>query len=218
MSMSNNTGAGSDATLLKQIREFTDSAIKGDNGNRLEAVADLKFLAGDQWPENIKRERQLQKRPCLTFNRLPTYLHQVTNDQRQDQVGIQVHPVGEGADKKGAEIYQGMIRRIEDSSNADVAYDTAVNSAAGIGFGFWRLITEYESATSFNQVIKFQRMRDALKVYFDPASVEADGSDAKQCVIVSDMPKAEFERTYPGKLDACRTAVHAIGNQVQPGW
>lgn len=218
MSMSNNTGAGSDATLLKQIREFTDSAIKGDNGNRLEAVADLKFLAGDQWPENIKRERQLQKRPCLTFNRLPTYLHQVTNDQRQDQVGIQVHPVGEGADKKGAEIYQGMIRRIEDSSNADVAYDTAVNSAAGIGFGFWRLVTEYESATSFNQVIKFQRMRDALKVYFDPASVEADGSDAKQCVIVSDMPKAEFERTYPGKLDACRTAVHAIGNQVQPGW
>jgi len=213
MSTSNN-----DDDLLKEIREFTDGAIAAESGNRTEALADLKFLAGDQWPEQMKRMRQLDQRPCLTFNRLPTYLHQVTNDQRQDQVGIQVHPVGSGADKKGAEIYQGMIRRIEDSSNADVAYDTAVNSAAAIGFGFWRLVTEYESATSFNQVIKFQRIRDALKVYFDPASVEADGSDAKRCVIVSDMAKEEFKRKYPGKLEACNTALTAIGTQVQPGW
>ena len=207
-----------DDDLLKEIREFTDGAIAAESGNRTEALADLKFLAGDQWPEQMKRMRQLEQRPCLTFNRLPTYLHQVTNDQRQDQVGIQVHPVGSGADQKGAEIYQGMIRRIEDSSNADVAYDTAVNSAAAIGFGFWRLVTEYESATSFNQVIKFQRIRDALKVYFDPASVEADGSDAKRCVIVSDMAKEEFKRKYPNEFDACNTALTAIGNQVQPGW
>ncbi len=207
-----------DDDLLKEIREFTDGAIAAESGNRTEALADLKFLAGDQWPEQMKRMRQLEQRPCLTFNRLPTYLHQVTNDQRQDQVGIQVHPVGSGADQKGAEIYQGMIRRIEDSSNADVAYDTAVNSAAAIGFGFWRLVTEYESATSFNQVIKFQRIRDALKVYFDPASVEADGSDAKRCVIVSDMAKEEFKRKYPNEFDACNTALTAVGNQVQPGW
>lgn len=218
MSMYETNSGNRDDELLKQIRDFTDNAIKGDNGNRVEAVADLQFLAGDQWPENIKRMRTLEKRPCLTFNRLPTYLHQVTNDQRQDQVGIQVHPVGNGADKEGAEIYQGMIRRIEDVSNADTAYDTAVNSAAAIGFGFWRLITDYESPTSFNQVIKFQRLRDALKVYFDPGSVEADGSDAKQCVIVSDMHKEEFKRKYPGKLEMCNTSAMALGSQIQPGW
>jgi hypothetical protein len=214
----NDTNRWQDSDLLKRIRDFTDSAIKAENSNRIAAVADLKFLAGDQWDEATKRQRQLEGRPCLTFNRLPTYLHQVTNDQRQNKVGIKVHPVGHGADEKGAEIYQGMIRQIENSSNADTAYDTAVNSAAAIGFGFWRLITDYESPTSFNQVIKYERIRDALKVYFDPASVQGDGSDAKQCVIVSDMPKGEFDRTYPGKLDACRTALTAIGNQIQPGW
>jgi hypothetical protein len=218
MSKNNNTNTVQDGDLLKQIRDFTDSAIKAETSNRTEAVADLKFLAGDQWDEAIKRARQLEGRPCLTFNRLPTYLHQVTNDQRQNKVGIKVHPVGHGADEKGAEIYQGMIRQIENNSNADTAYDTAVASAASIGFGFWRLITEYESPTSFNQVIKYERIRDALKVYFDPASVQADGSDSKRCVIVSDMARAEFDRTYPGKLDACRTALTAIGNQVQPGW
>jgi hypothetical protein len=195
----NDTNRWTDSDLLKRIREFTDSAIKAESTNRTEAVADLKFLAGEQWDEATKRARQLEGRPCLTFNRLPTYLHQVTNDQRQNKVGIKVHPVGHGADEKGAEIYQGMIKQIENSSNADTAYDTAVNSAAGIGFGFWRLITEYESPTSFNQVIKYQRIRDALKVYFDPASVEGDGSDAKQCVIVSDMAARRVRPHLPGQ-------------------
>lgn len=216
--MGNKSNSWTDSDLLKRIRTFTDTAIKGDNENRLNAKADLQFLAGDQWDEAIKRQRQLEGRPCLTFNRLPTYLHQVTNDQRQNKVGIKVHAVGNGADEEGAELYQGMIRQIENGSNADIAYDTAVNSAAAIGFGFWRLITDYESPTSFNQVIKYQRIRDALKVYFDPASVEGDGSDAKECAIVSDMPRAEFDRTYPGKLGECRTAIAALGNQIQPGW
>jgi hypothetical protein len=216
--MGNKTNSWTDSDLLKRIRTFTDTAIKGENENRLNAVADLKFLAGDQWDEQVKRQRQLEGRPCLTFNRLPTYLHQVTNDQRQNKVGIKVHPVGHGADDEGAELYQGMIRQIENGSNADTAYDTAVNSAAAIGFGFWRLITDYESPTSFNQVIKYQRIRDALKVYFDPVSVEGDGSDAKECAIVSDMPRAEFDRTYPGKLGECRTAISALGNSIQPGW
>jgi hypothetical protein len=211
-------GASGDDSLLKEIREFTDMAIKAESANRADAVADLKFLAGDQWPDEIKRMRQLEGRPCLTFNRLPTYLHQVTNDQRQNKVGIKVHPVGHGADDKGAEIYQGMIRQIENSSNADTAYDTAVNSAAAIGFGFWRLVTDYESPTSFNQVIKYERIRDALKVYFDPASVQGDGSDAKRCAIVLDVPRAEFDRKYPGKLAACQSTVNTLGNQIQPGW
>lgn len=207
-----------DDDLLKQIREFTDMAISADNDNRTKAAADLEFLDGDQWPADVKADRMAQGRPCQTFNRLPTFLHQVTNDQRQNKVGIKVHPVGFGADLKTAEIYQGMIRHIESDSNAETAYDTAVNSAAAIGFGFWSLITEYESPTSFDQVIKYRRIRDALKVYFDPNSVEADGSDAKQCVIVSDMRRADFDRQYPSAKDGNQAVSSLMGNQLQPGW
>ena len=121
------TGKPNDETLLKQMRDFVDTAIKAESHNREPAAADLEFLVGDQWPENIKRQRALEGRPCLTFNKLPTFLHQVTNDQRQNTPGIKVHPVDSGADVKKAEIVQGMIRHIEYSSNADIAYDTAVN-------------------------------------------------------------------------------------------
>lgn len=216
--MSEESTNNSDEALLKEIRDFCDESIKADSHNRIAAAADLAFLVGDQWPEEIQRMRQLEKRPCLTFNRLPTFLHQVTNDQRQNKPGIKVHPVGNGADVKKAEIIQGVIRHIEYSSNADIAYDTAVNSAAAIGFGFWQLVTEYESPTSFNQVISYRRIRDALKVYFDAASIEGDGSDAKRCAIIRDVPRAEFKREHPKADTDTATAIGLLGQQVQMGW
>lgn len=216
--MSDEKDKSSDEALLKEIRDYCDEAIQADAHNRIPAVADLQFLIGEQWPDDIKRQRQLESRPCLTFNRLPTFLHQVTNDQRQNKPGIKTHPVDSGADIKRSEINQGIIRHIEYSSNADIAYDTAVNSAAAIGFGFWRLITEYESPTSFDQVIKFQRIRDALKVFPDPCSIEADGSDQKRCAIISDVPRDQFKRDYPDADMATATAVGLMGTQVRPGW
>lgn len=207
-----------DDDLLKEIREFVDLCVAAESGNRQEAVADLQFLIGKQWPDELQRKRQLEGRPCLTFNKLPTFLHQVTNDQRQNKPSIKVHPVGSGADVKKAEILQGMIRHIEYSSNADTAYDTAVNSAAAIGMGYWRLITDYESPTSFDQVIKFERIRDALKVYTDPGSIEADGSDQKRAAIVRDIERSEFKRLHPKADDETSTAIGLLGGAVQAGW
>ena len=216
--MSDENNKMTDDALLKEIRDYCDEAIRADAHNRAPAVADLQFLVGEQWPEDIRRQRQLEGRPCLTFNRLPTFLHQVTNDQRQNKPGIKTHPVDGGADIKRSEINQGVIRHIEYTSNADIAYDTAVNSAAAIGFGFWRLITEYESPTSFDQVIRYQRIRDALKVFMDPASTEADGSDQKRCAIIRDVPRREFKRQYPQADEATSTAIGLLGQQVQQGW
>lgn len=207
-----------DEALLKEIRDYCDESIRADAHNRGPAVADLEFLIGEQWPDDIKRQRQLEGRPCLTFNRLPTFLHQVTNDQRQNKPGIKTHPVDNGADVKRSEINQGVIRHIEYTSNADIAYDTAVNSAAAIGFGFWRLITEYESPMSFDQVIRYERIRDALKVFMDPASTEADGSDQKRCAIIRDVPRSDFKRNHPEADEATATAIGLLGQQVRQGW
>lgn len=183
--------------LLTEVRERLQQCIEAEHDNRAAALDDLRFLSGDQWPEQIKRARELEKRPCLTVNTLPTFLHQVTNDQRQNTPSIKVHPVDNNADKDTAEVLQGMIRHIEYSSNADIAYDTAVASAAGPGFGYFRLITEYESEDSFDQVIRFRRIRNPLSVYFDPYSQEPDGCDARFAFITDTISKDEFKRLYP---------------------
>jgi hypothetical protein len=186
-------------------QEIIDSAVAflafcngAENDNRAAQLDDLAFLAGDQWDPKAKRNRELDGRPCLTINKLPTFLHQVTNDQRQNVCSIKVSPVDSGADPETAEVLQGLIRHIEYSSNADIAYDTAVNSAAQIGVGYFRLVTEYCKADSFDQDIRFKRIRNPFTVYFDPASEEPDGSDARMVMISSRMAKKDFERLYPG--------------------
>lgn len=182
--------------IIKECRDLIKYVIDTDGDNRLQAVDDLEFLSGDQWPVDIARARDADGRPRLTINTLPTYLRQVTNDQRQNKGGIKVHPVDDEADVETAEVIQGLIRHIEYDSNADVAYDTAVNGAASNGFGWFRLVTEWSSEKSMLQDIKFRRIRNPLTVYAGYHE-QPDGSDLKQLAISVKIKRDEFKREYP---------------------
>ena len=183
--------------MIAEAKKRLKLCIEADGHNHEEGLADLKFLAGDQWDDTAKRQRQLDGRPCLTINKLPTFLHQVTNDLRQNLPGAKVSGVSDGADVDTATTLEGIIRHIEYASNADVAYDTAASSAAANGFGYFRLVTEYTKPDSWDQDIKYKRIRNPFTVYCDPASQEPDGSDAKFWLITSDIPKYEFKSEYP---------------------
>jgi hypothetical protein len=197
--------------VIKDCRELISFVIETDGDNRTEAVDDLEFLAGDQWPDDIERLRELDKRPCLTINTLPTYVRQVTNDQRQNKGAIKVHPVDDAADVETADVIQGLIRHIEYDSNAEVAYDTAVTSAASNGFGWFRLVTEYCDELSDEQDIKFRRIRNPLTVY--PGYHEQpDGSDLKKLAISIKLKKEDFKRQYPDADMAGFDALVGVGD------
>lgn len=185
-----------DSDFLEEVRDFLEHRIGVESDNRAAALDDLLFLAGEHWDPEDVANREADGRPCLTINTLPSILHQVTNDQRQNSPGIKVHPVDDFADVETAEVEQGLIRHIEYSSNAKVAYDTAGTSAAGIGFGYLRLVTDYCSPASFDQDIKFKRIRNPFTVYFGH-SEELDGSDVKMVVITVKHLRKDFEREYP---------------------
>lgn len=190
-----------DGAIITECMDRMRISMAADGENRTNGLDDLAFLKGDQWDERIKQQRALDGRPCLTINKLPTFLHQVTNSQRQNVPSIKVHPTHQKM-MKLAEVVQGAIRHIEYKSNADVAKDTAVNSAAAIGFGYFRLVTQYCDDSGFDQEIVFKRIRNPFTVYWDPASVEIDGSDQQWNVISVRMPRSEFKVEYPD-ADPC---------------
>lgn len=184
-------------SFLATARKRFDRVMSAESLNRTAAVDDLKFKNGEQWPEPIKAQRALEKRPCLTINKMKTFVHQITNDQRQNRPAINVSPIGDKSDPETAKMLRGLIRQIERQSNADNAYDTAFDSAASIGWGYWRILTEYEADDSFDQVLRVKRIRNPFRVYMDPDSQEPDGSDAKFCFISDLIPKTEFKDSYP---------------------
>jgi hypothetical protein len=130
----------SDKDTITDAQEAFKAASEAEADNRKAWIDDLRFARlGEQWPAEVKRQREREGRPCLTINRLPAFIRQVTNDARQNRPMIRVHPVGDGADQETAEILNGLIRNIEYSSNADVAYDTALDHAVSGGFGYFRI-------------------------------------------------------------------------------
>lgn len=203
-----------DDAIIAECKQYMQVSIHADGVNRSNGLEALAFVAGDQWDPAARAQRQLSGRPCLTVNKIPTYLHQVTNDQRQNVPSIKVHPVDNGADVETAEVLQGLIRHMEYASNADAAYDTAVNSAAAIGYGYFRLVTEYCDETSFDQDIVFKRIRNAFTVYFDPASTEPDGSDQTKCALSTKMARTEFKRLYPKAKASDDSLVAGLGDQA----
>jgi len=196
--------------LLKEARDRLAMCIKHDAENRREAAEDFRFVAGEQWPADMRQLRQVEARPCLTINKLPAFVHQVVNEQRMNRPSIKVHPVDSGADVEVAEVIQGMVRYIEYNSNADAAYDTAVSHATIGGFGYFRLVTDYCDEDSFDQEIKFRRIQNPFTVYVDPFSTEPDGSDMTFCFITELMSREEFKSQYP-KADALNAETLVVG-------
>lgn len=162
------------------------------------ALDDIRFARlGEQWPENVKYQREQESRPCLTINRLPSFIRQVVNDARQNSPSIKVHPVDDNSDPETAEVINGLIRSIEANSNAEVAYDTALESAVTCGVGYFRIGVDYTADDVFDLDICIERIANPLSVYPDPHSVEVDASDWTYCFVIEELSKDEFKATYP---------------------
>lgn len=189
---------GDKESLLKEARKAFKACQERSQRNRENGLRDLRFAKmGEQWPERVMKERELEGRPCLTINRLPSFIRQVVNDSRQNKPQIKVHPVDSNADIETAKIYSGLIRNIETVSRADIAYDTAIDCAVTMGFGYIRVGVDYACSDSFDQDIEIQRIANPLTVFEDPYSQSADGSDWNVCFVTEMVKKEDFEKDYP---------------------
>lgn len=178
-------------------RTRLELAIEAWSEIRKEAKIDVEFRAGDQWPDNIRAERDADDRPCLTVNRIPQFVRQVTNDQRQNRPSIKVNAVDDNADKDIAKILQGIIRHIEKDSRADVAYDTAFEGAVTKGFGFFRITADYCDSNSFDQELKIKKIKDDFSVYIDPYFTEPDGSDMNWAFVTETYNRDDYLAQFP---------------------
>jgi hypothetical protein len=160
----------------------------------------------------------INARPCLTINKLPQHVHQVTNEQRMNRPGIKVIPADDEADVDMAEVFNGVIRHIEYISDADVAYDTACENQVSYGEGYIRLLTEYCDEDTFDQDIKIARIRNSFSVYMDPMIQDPTGADARWCFVTEDVTKAEYERMYPDAAPISTLMSLGVGDQSISQW
>ena len=94
---------------IDEAKEFLKLANDADTMNRQEALEDMKFVGGDQWPVELQNSRNLESRPVLTINKLDGYCRQVVNQIRQQRPRPKVHGMNSQADEKTAQVIQGIF-------------------------------------------------------------------------------------------------------------
>ncbi len=191
-----------DEDFIEQAKKDFARIEEVEKDNRDRSLEDLRFARlGEQWPDNVRKDREAKGRPCLTVNRMPTFIRQVVNDSRQNRPGIKVHPVDSNGDPGVADVLSGLIRNIEVQSDAEVAYDTGVDQAVSSGIGYWRVDLEYAQEDAFDLDIKINRVLNQFSVYGDPDSKAADSSDWNVAFVTDDMTVDDFKARYPKAKD-----------------
>jgi hypothetical protein len=222
------SSAGDDDKMAT-MRHRLKMAQSAYSDSREDELDDLRFMAGSpdnqwQWPADVLATRgsvqgqTINARPCLTINKLPQHVRQVTNEQRQNRPSGKVIPADDNADVQVAEIFNGVVRHIEYMSDADVAYDTACDNQVTYGEGYIRLLTEYCNDETFDQDIRIARVRNSFSVYMDPTIQDPCGADAEWCFVTEDILKEEYERMFPDATPISTLYSQGVGDQGISSW
>ncbi len=220
---------GDDHDKMATMRSRLQMAQAAYSDSREDELDDLRFMAGSpdnqwQWPADVLATRgsvqgqTINARPCLTINKLPQHVRQVTNEQRQNRPSGKVIPADDNADVQVAEIFNGVVRHIEYMSDADVAYDTACDNQVTYGEGYIRLLTEYCNEESFDQDIRIARVRNAFSVYMDPTIQDPCGADAEWCFVTEDILISDYERMFPDASPVSTLMSQGVGNESMAQW
>lgn len=182
------------ADFIKWSRDRWKTSDQSSQKFREKMRRDQLFASGggNQWAAEDKAIRSDEWRPCLEINRIPQFIRQVSNQARANRSQIQYAPRGGGATVELAATLQGLARGIEVESDADIAYDTAVDHQLVIGIGFVRLRSKWANGTSFDSVCSIDRIRNPLSVYWDPSTQDANFTDCRYMHIIGVVGKDEY--------------------------
>lgn len=188
--------------IIEEARQRYEYAVEAWSPIFAKMADDLRFSDPTnlvQWPEKVRRERELDGRPCLTFDQIGQYVRQIINQARRNKPALKFLPVDDESDPELAEVLQGLARQTEYESKAEVAYITALDHATRGGLGFFRLITEEMQGSEVigQQCAKIMRVVDPRSVKLDPDFTEPDGSDAGWGFVEETYTRDNFKKRWP---------------------
>jgi hypothetical protein len=183
-------------SFMALARQRFAMVMDGESQLRAEMLDDLEFRGGEMWDAATKQNRIVDKRPCLTIDRISAPIRHVTNSQREASPTLRISPVDSGADVKTATVLEGIVRHIEVSSSAKVAYDTAFEHAVTMGRGYIIVRTEWDDDMAWTQRISIDAVQNPFSVALDPSARRPDKRDANWGFVFEDLSDEEYANQY----------------------
>lgn len=133
-----------------------------------------------------------------TFDQVSPILEQITGEMEASEFAIEVNPAGGDSTEDTAATYAGIIRNIENISNAKQIYSQTGASMVMAGLDGFEIVQQHIDANTFDQDLVFAPVSDWYRsVWFDLAAIKQDKSDAGWAVKLRDMPAAQYDKQFP---------------------
>ncbi len=151
---------------------------------------------GGMWEDSVVNA--MGNRPRFTFDKTNPLIDDIMSEVEGMDFGIRVRPAGGGATKEVAETYAGIIRYIENLSDAPSVYRQATRRICRRGVDFIRLDTGW-TGEGFDQDILIKSVPDSVNRVWLGYHEKQDGSDATEAWQLRAMPHDKFEKEYGRK-------------------
>jgi len=139
-----------------------------------------------------------EEKPRYTFDQVNPIVDQVASEIEQSDYDIRVSPAGGNATEDIAVTIDGIIRTIEQMSNAKTVYAQAARNMVIGGMDGWRVVQKYISDNTFDQDLAIEHIGNFVdRVWFDPAAENQDKSDSRYAFVLHPMAKDEYEARWP---------------------
>jgi len=132
------------------------------------------------------------------FDQISPIIDQITGEMKQNTFAITVSPAGGDATDDTADTLSGLIRNIENISNAKSLYGQVSTSLVTAGLDGFEIVQEFLDANTFDQDLIFKGVSDWYKsVWFDLNAIKQDKSDSQWAIKLRELPKAQYKKQFP---------------------
>ncbi len=137
------------------------------------------------------------KMPKYTLDKCNPIVDSIASQIEEQEFAVKVKPADGQASKDTAVIYDGLIRNIQNISNAVAVFNGVSRRSIATGLSGCRVVQEYASPDSFDQDLMIKPLSDfENRVWFGPYELP-DASDAMYCWVFEAMSPDDYEAQYP---------------------
>lgn len=180
------------------VSSLLESAQDADTDNRENSRESHDFVdkRDGQWEPTVSAN--FKDRPRYTLDKTNPIVNQISGRIKQADFGIKVKPAGGEATKDTAELLDGMIRNIQNISNASKVYGAAAKSMITGGIDGWMVVQDWADTDAFEQDLFIKPVPNFVdSVWFDTNSQEQDRSDSQYAFKLTSMAKDAYDEKYP---------------------
>jgi len=180
--------------ILLELAEAQNAET--DNRQRARKADHFANKENGQWEQEIIT--QFAGKPKYTFDETNPIIDDIMGEMASSEFSIRVLPTGSEATRDTAQIFEGIIRTIENISNATDIYLEAARIMVTTGLAGWRVVQRYRDDNSFNQDLMIDPIPGFEdSVWFDRGAKRRNMSDAEHCWALTRIPLAKYKEKYP---------------------